>query len=313
MTTQNPEHLSLGIIGPGRQSINWARLLDHLGAEVWYYSPEGDERAEVSAKFDNVTVYPERPFYHDGYTDLIIFAGTQDEDRDQYIEEALLDNISVICEPPLAITKEDAEDLYKAAREGNALLVTAFRGLYTNAFQMLKHWASEISPVTYLRFNWYETEWNLDPIWDILPEPLAMMQSLVKNSIPSEFNAYSGEGWLDINFVNPEKFQALFTACSGLAVPEYKIILAGEEGSIECSPFQEEVILKNRNGEVSKDHTYSIGPNRNILMYAIKNIKAFRNGEKKVIPYGELGVNVTNILSQVDITLYGEKEENIEN
>lgn len=296
----NSEHIRFGIIGPGKDAIAWARTLDSFDSDAWYYSPEGEDRGLVSEITDSVSVETEVPYFVDGYTDVLICPGPLTPRREETMEEALLGGVSVMCAPPLGLTQDAAEDMMESAKHGQAALATIIPAIYSASYQQTVRWLhGSIGDIQYIRITWADTQWGKDPLWDIMPEPVALFHGMGFDDINS-MRMRQGPGRVSISFTGEIDIDV--TAISGAAVPEHSIQVLGSDGAIECNPFQEDVRIRLINGETAKDYSTGIGLRRNMLLYFCRSLREWRS-EGKEPPFGEVGVRVASLLAQVDESL----------
>lgn len=295
-----------GVVGPGLQSRRWVSLLDSFGASVWYHSPDGDDISSILDHTDDITPEIEVPYFFDGYTDIVFFAGEADDERHELICESLANDIGVIVEPPLAITTEDAEEIHKVAIEHETPLLTAFRSVHSASYRQVVQWSKNITgPLDLIHVVWAETGWNIDPIWDILPEPMSMLHGFDRDR-PDSFRVAQGPGWITLEFSGAGPTDIHLSALAGAPAPEHSIRLLGNTGSVVCRPFQEEALIRTSDGEVIQSLQAGMGTDRSILMFFLRRIKAAKE-QGKDLPLGEIGLAVTSILSQVDQVLEGQE------
>lgn len=121
----------------------------------------------------------EIPYITNNYDELLykvdtVYIHSYPHAHYEQIKKALFAKKHVICESPLALTKEECIELFKIAKENNVILFEALRTAYSTAFSRLilllksgviGEVVSVDSTCTSLSKNIFETKWNSITDW----------------------------------------------------------------------------------------------------------------------------------------------------
>ena len=126
----------IGIIGSGRianRFVPEAKLVSGISTQG-VYNPHMESALAFADKWD-INAYTEKgTFYQD--IDAAYIASPH-ETHYNYVKEALAHGKHVICEKPLALKKEQAEELYADAQSRELVLFEAIKTAYCPGFQKL--------------------------------------------------------------------------------------------------------------------------------------------------------------------------------
>lgn len=290
--------VTFGIYGPGRASLGWARHLESLGPDFWYYSPNGNEMVSVLDLAPRADIQTDAPYLSDSYTDVIIFTGPANRERTNLMIQAMEAGTSVICEPPLARSYEDIRLLHDTAEEVEVCLITAHRVIHTHSWNQISHWVdNRIGKAHSIFVNWHEVDSGMDPLWDILPDAIAAIGAMFDEPV-IELEAQHGPGWIRVGLADEEGREYHITAMSGAPFPEHNITVLGTRGSVHAEPFQEEAYLKNGK-QITLDRNWQGGVHRSLLLLMCQRMKEYSDFGKEQI-YGEVGSGVTDILLGIE-------------
>lgn len=126
----------IGIIGTGRianRFVPEAKLVSGISMQG-VYNPNKESTIAFAEKWDTNAYIEKDAFYQD--IDAAYIASPH-ETHYTYIKEALEHGKHVICEKPLALKKEQAEDVYEYAKNKGLVLFEAIKTAYCPGFQKL--------------------------------------------------------------------------------------------------------------------------------------------------------------------------------
>lgn len=126
----------IGIIGTGRianRFVPEAKLVSGISTQG-VYNPNKESTITFAEKWD-INAYTEKEAF---YQDIdAAYIASPHETHYTYIKEALEHGKHVICEKPLALKKEQAEDVYSFAKNKRLVLFEAIKTAYCPGFQKL--------------------------------------------------------------------------------------------------------------------------------------------------------------------------------
>lgn len=126
----------IGIIGTGRianRFVPEAKLVSGISTQG-VYNPNKESTIAFAEKWD-INAYTEKEAF---YQDIdVAYIASPHETHYTYIKEALEHGKHVICEKPLALKKEQAEDVYSFAKNKRLVLFEAIKTAYCPGFQKL--------------------------------------------------------------------------------------------------------------------------------------------------------------------------------
>ena len=137
MLREQKQHIQIiGIIGTGRianRFVPEAKLVSGISTQG-VYNPHRESALAFAKKWD-INAYTEKEdFYH--AIDVVYIAAPH-ETHYEYIKEALSHNKHVICEKPLTLCRNQAEEVYAEAKEKGLILFEAIKTAYCPGFQKL--------------------------------------------------------------------------------------------------------------------------------------------------------------------------------
>ena len=136
LRTQNKHIQRIGIIGTGRianRFIPEAKLVSGVSTQG-VYNPHV-ESAEKFAKKWEIEAYKELEDFYDA-VDSVYIASPHETHYD-YIKSALEHGKHVLCEKPMVLKREQAEELFGYARERNLILFEGIKTAYCPGFNQL--------------------------------------------------------------------------------------------------------------------------------------------------------------------------------
>lgn len=126
----------IGIIGSGRianRFVPEAKLVSGISTQG-VYNPHMESALAFADKWD-INAYTEKETF---YQDIdAAYIASPHETHYNYVKEALAHGKHVICEKPLALKKEQAEELYADAQSRELVLFEAIKTAYCPGFQKL--------------------------------------------------------------------------------------------------------------------------------------------------------------------------------
>lgn len=133
---QNKQIQRIGIIGSGRianRFIPEAKLVSGVSTQA-VYNPH-KESARTFAKKWEIAAYNEIDAF---FKDVdIVYVATPHETHYEYIKASLEQRKHVLCEKPMALKKEQAEELFIYAKKHNLILVEGIKTAYCPGFEKL--------------------------------------------------------------------------------------------------------------------------------------------------------------------------------
>lgn len=130
---QNTHIQRIGIIGTGRiaeRFIPEAKLVSGVSSQG-VYNPN-TESAERFAKKWEIDFYEKIEEFYDAVD--VVYIASPHQTHYQYIKESLEHGKHVLCEKPMVLKKEQAEELFAYAKERNLILFEAIKTAYCPGF-----------------------------------------------------------------------------------------------------------------------------------------------------------------------------------
>lgn len=137
LRSRNHPIIRLGIVGTGRianRFVPEVRYISGIAAEA-VYNPNIDLAKEFFEKFN-------LNYYSNKYDDFLsqvdaVYIASPHQTHYEYVKQALLAHKNVLCEKPIVLTKEQAEDVYKIAEENHLVLLEGIKTAYCPGFKSL--------------------------------------------------------------------------------------------------------------------------------------------------------------------------------
>ena len=129
--------LKLGVIGTGRiakRFVPEAKYVSGINVEA-VYNPH-IESAEAYAKQFELNMYTDKLEEFWEKVDAVYIASPH-ETHYEYMKQALLHKKHVLCEKPMVLKKQEAEELFELAKEQECVLMEAVKTAYCPGFQQL--------------------------------------------------------------------------------------------------------------------------------------------------------------------------------
>lgn len=126
----------IGIIGTGRianRFVPEAKLVSGVNTQA-VYNPNTESAQKFAQKWEIEAFDNLEDFY--AAVDMVYIASPH-ETHYEYIKSAIMHDKHVLCEKPLVLQKEQAEEVYALAREHNRILFEAIKTAYCPGFQKL--------------------------------------------------------------------------------------------------------------------------------------------------------------------------------
>lgn len=136
LRNQNFKIQRIGIIGNGRIAGRFLMESKSVsGVSVQgVYNPHLDSAKKFAVRYDIDSFASKEELYQN--TD-IIYVASPHETHYEYVKEALLHRKHVLCEKPFALCKDQAEELFRIAKEKNCILFEGIKTAYCPGFNKL--------------------------------------------------------------------------------------------------------------------------------------------------------------------------------
>ncbi|MCD7709491.1 MAG: Gfo/Idh/MocA family oxidoreductase, partial [Clostridiales bacterium] len=129
--------LRLGIVGTGRIATRFVPEAKYVSGIITtgVYNPHIESAEKFGKKFD-------LDLYTDDWDKFIenidaVYVASPHQTHYEYAKKALLAGKHVLCEKPMALKKEYAEELYRISEEKNCLLLEAVKTAYCPGFKQM--------------------------------------------------------------------------------------------------------------------------------------------------------------------------------
>lgn len=133
---QNKKILKAGIIGTGRianRFIPEAKLVSGISAQA-VYNPNR-KSAEVFAKRWEIDAYDDLEAFLSNVD--LVYVASPHQTHYEYVRLALAHKKHVLCEKPMVLKREQAEELFEYAKEQNCILFEGIKTAYCPGFEKL--------------------------------------------------------------------------------------------------------------------------------------------------------------------------------
>lgn len=136
LRNQNYKIQRIGIIGNGRIAGRFLMESKSVsGVSVQgVYNPHIDSAKKFAVRYDIDFFASKEELYHN--TD-IIYVASPHETHYEYVKESLLHGKHVLCEKPIVLCKDQAEELFRIAKEKNCILFEGIKTAYCPGFNKL--------------------------------------------------------------------------------------------------------------------------------------------------------------------------------
>ena len=285
----------IGIIGTGRiarRFIPEARLVSGVNTQG-VYNPH-EESALRFAKRWEISAYKNIEEFYEAVD--IVYIASPHETHYEYIKSALAHGKHVLCEKPMVLKREQAEELFEYAKERKRVLFEGIKTAYCPGFDKLLGFASSGTVGTirnveacFTKLEKLESRELTDRIYGgsfielgsyvMLP----ILKLLGKDFKEIRFDTIKGENGLDIFTKASLTYPAgIATATCGLGVKsEGRLLISGTQGYIVAeAPWWKttyfEVHYENT-GEVERYSERFLGDG---LRYEISDFLSMINGDK---------------------------------
>lgn len=283
----------IGIIGTGRiaeRFIPEAKLVSGVSTQG-VYNPHTESAVRFADKWEISAYENIEDFY--GAADIVYIASPH-ETHYGYIKDALSHGKHVLCEKPMVLKQQQAEELFTYAREQNLVLFEGIKTAYCPGFHKLLGFASSGTvgnirnvEACFTKLERPDTREMTDPVYGgsfielgsyvMLP----ILKLLGKEFEDIRFDTIRGKNGLDMFTKASFKFPAgIATATCGLGVKsEGRLLISGTKGYIVAeAPWWKttyfEVHYENP-GEVEKYSERFLGDG---LRYEISDFLSMING-----------------------------------
>ncbi len=294
MLREQRQHIQrIGVVGTGRIASRFvpeAKLVSGVSTQA-VYNPHKESAERFAEKWEIEAYSDAEAFYQD--VDAVYVASPH-ETHYGYVKAALERGKHVLCEKPIALEKEKAEELFAYAKEHNLILMEGIKTAYCPGFEKLLGIAGSgvIGSVRYVDtcFTKLESVSNRELTDKKYGGSFTELGSYCMLPIIKLFGhkyedvrfdaVHNGDG-LDIftkaSFVFP---RGIATATCGLGVKsEGRLLIAGTEGYIVAeAPWWKTAYFEVRYEEPSRIDKYSEKFLKDGLRYEIKDFVNMING-----------------------------------
>lgn len=293
---QNKHIYRIGIIGTGRianRFVPEAKLVSGVSVQG-VYNPHIESAIKFAKKWE-IESYQEIESFYDAID--AVYIASPHETHYEYIKSALLHGKHVLCEKPMVLKKEEAEEVFAYAKDHNLILIEGIKTAYCPGFEQLMGVAcsgligkicnveacftklenTDNRELTDLNYGGSFIElgsYCLLPIIKLLGEDYAEVR----------FDTIKAENGLDLftkaSFVYPN---AVATATCGLGVKsEGRLLISGTKGYIVVeAPWWKTSYFEVHYEDANRVDKYSERFLDDGLRYEIKDFVAMLNGSNK--------------------------------
>ena len=310
--------LKLGIVGNGRiakRFVAEARYVSGISVEGVYGRNENHIK-DFSEKFElNMysTVYKE--FL--GNVDAVYIA-TPHKTHYEYAKKAILAKKHVLCEKPMVLSKSQAEELFKLAKENEVILQEAIKTAYAPAFNKLINIAKsgiigEIKDIsaTFTKLVGDKTlrEFNKEmgggSVTELATYPLCPIVKLLGTNYKNvSFNSiWDKDTGVDLyTKINLEYETSMATATVGIGVKkEGDMVIAGTKGYIWVpAPWWKTEYFELRFEDLSKTQKVFVKFDGDGLRYELSEfLHAINNGQSSYKFLPEESICISSLLEKI--------------
>ena len=293
---QNKHIYRIGIIGTGRianRFVPEAKLVSGVSVQG-VYNPHIESAIKFAKKWE-IESYQEIESFYDAID--AVYIASPHETHYEYIKSALSHGKHVLCEKPMVLKKEEAEEVFAYAKDHNLILIEGIKTAYCPGFEQLMGVAcsgligkicnveacftklenTDNRELTDLNYGGSFIElgsYCLLPIIKLLGEDYAEVR----------FDTIKAENGLDLftkaSFVYPN---AVATATCGLGVKsEGRLLISGTKGYIVVeAPWWKTSYFEVHYEDANRVDKYSERFLDDGLRYEIKDFVAMLNGSNK--------------------------------
>ncbi|MBQ8822676.1 MAG: Gfo/Idh/MocA family oxidoreductase [Lachnospiraceae bacterium] len=286
--------LKLGVIGTGRiakRFVPEAKYVSGINVEA-VYNPH-IESAEAYAKQFELNMYTDKLEEFWEKVDAVYIASPH-ETHYEYMKQALLHKKHVLCEKPMVLKKQEAEELFELAKEQECVLMEAVKTAYCPGFQQL---------LSVVRSGAIGKVKDVEACFTKLENPLSreltdvkfggsftelgsyvllpIIKLLGQSYGEIEFKSMRAENGLDIyTKVHFDYGDALATAKAGLGVKSAgELLIAGTNGYIQVeAPWWKTTSFQVHYEDSSQDEKYFSKFLGDGLRYEVSDFVAAING-----------------------------------
>ena len=293
---QNKHIYRIGIIGTGRianRFVPEAKLVSGVSVQG-VYNPHIESAIKFAKKWE-IESYQEIESFYDAID--AVYIASPHQSHYEYIKSALSHGKHVLCEKPMVLKKEEAEEVFAYAKDHNLILIEGIKTAYCPGFEQLMGVAcsgligkicnveacftklenTDNRELTDLNYGGSFIElgsYCLLPIIKLLGEDYAEVR----------FDTIKAENGLDLftkaSFVYPN---AVATATCGLGVKsEGRLLISGTKGYIVVeAPWWKTSYFEVHYEDANRVDKYSERFLDDGLRYEIKDFVAMLNGSNK--------------------------------
>lgn len=323
LRNQNFKIQRIGIIGNGRIAGRFLMESKSVsGVSIQgVYNPHLDSAKKFAVRYDIDSFVSKEELYHN--TD-IIYVASPHETHYEYVKEALLNGKHVLCEKPIVLCKDQAEELFRIAKEKNCILFEGIKTAYCPGFNKLIDIACSglIGNIRYIdacftKLEKKDTRELTDQkyggsfleLGSYCLLPVIKLFGCEYEDI--RFESIYGTGGIDIFTKASLKFRkGLATVTCGLGVKsEGRLLIAGTKGYITVeAPWWKTTYFEVHFEDVSRMEKYSERFLGDGLRYEISDLLNQINGST----VSEFKLTRSETIAMVDIMeqfLHGEKRD----
>lgn len=293
---QNKHIYRIGIIGTGRianRFVPEAKLVSGVSVQG-VYNPHIESAIKFAKKWE-IESYQEIENFYDAID--AVYIASPHETHYEYIKSALSHGKHVLCEKPMVLKKEEAEEVFTYAKDHNLILIEGIKTAYCPGFEQLMGVACSglIGKICNVEACFTKLE-NTDNreltdlnyggsfielgSYCLLP----IIKLLGEDYTEVRFDTIKAENGLDLftktSFVYPN---AVATATCGLGVKaEGRLLISGTKGYIVVeAPWWKTSYFEVHYEDANRVDKYSERFLDDGLRYEIKDFVAMLNGSNK--------------------------------
>ena len=314
--------MKICVIGAGRWGKNHIRTLSQLGNLGGIVESNSSTLKEFSFKYPNIKLFEKlESAINIGFDGYIL--ATPAETHHSLGKQLIENGCHTLIEKPLALHKEDAEELVRLSKENNVNLMVGHVLLFHPAIQKIKDMidSGKVGKLQYI----YSNRLNLGTIrihenvfWSFAPHDISIFNYFT-DSLPENIHSFGGafiqEGNHDTTityFEYPNNIKTHIFVSWLHPFKEHRIILIGSKGmiSFEDSSDKKEILFYEKgidwrdgipiakSGPTEKIHYEPKIPLEEELKYFMNHLNS-----KIEIASGKCGLEVVRILEKASKTL----------
>ena len=314
--------MKICVIGAGRWGKNHIRTLSQLGNLGGIVESNSSTLKEFSFKYPNIKLFEKlESAINIGFDGYIL--ATPAETHHSLGKQLIENGCHTLIEKPLALHKEDAEELVRLSKENNVNLMVGHVLLFHPAIQKIKDMidSGKVGKLQYIysnRLNLGTVRVHENVFWSFAPHDISIFNYFT-DSLPENIHSFGGafiqEGNHDTTityFEYPNNIKTHIFVSWLHPFKEHRIILIGSKGmiSFEDSSDKKEILFYEKgidwrdgipiakSGPTEKIHYEPKIPLEEELKYFMNHLNS-----KIEIASGKCGLEVVRILEKASKTL----------